>query len=62
MRLLTGDLSEVTRSYAEIGQEQGKSKQAVEQERARALEGINRHFPHLAQAVIEIRHITSQFK
>ena len=59
MSLLTGDLSEITRSYADMGKEKGKSKQGVEQERSRALDGINRHFPGLAKAVVELRHITS---
>lgn len=60
MSLLTGDLNEITRSYADMGKERGKSKQGVEQERSRALEGIERHFPGLAHAVIELRHITSE--
>lgn len=60
LSLLTGDMSEITRSYADMGREHGKSKQGVEQERSRAMEGINRHFPQLAQAVVELRHITSQ--
>lgn len=60
MALLTGDLSEITKSYAHMGREHAKTKQAVEQERFRALEAINLHFPHLAQAIIELRHITSQ--
>lgn len=59
MALLTGDLTEITRSYSDMGKEHAKSKQAVEQERSRALEGIQRHFPKLALAVIELRHITS---
>lgn len=58
--LLTGDLSEITRSYTEMGKEHARTKQAEEQSRARALEGIQRHFPQLAQALIELRHITSQ--
>lgn len=58
MSLLTGDLSEVTRSYADMGREHCKSKQAVEQERARALIGITRHFPALAKAVFELRAMT----
>ncbi len=57
--LLTGDLTEVTRSYADMGKQHGKSRQAIEQERSRALDGIARHFPPLAKAVIELRHITS---
>lgn len=60
MSLLTGDLSEVTRSYADMGKEHCRSKQGEEQSRARALEAINRHFPQLAKAVIDLRHITSQ--
>jgi predicted component of type VI protein secretion system len=60
MSLLTGDLTEITRSYADMGKAHAKSKQAVEQERSRALEGIQRHFPGLAKAVIDLRHITSQ--
>jgi ribosomal protein L18E len=58
--LLTGDLSEITKSYAEMGREHAKSKQAIEQERSRALAGIQRHFPQLAKAVIQLRHITAE--
>jgi len=60
--LLTGDLSEITKSYSEMGKEHARSKQAEEQARSRAIEAINRHFPKLAVAVIELRHITSQFE
>lgn len=60
MSLLTGDLTEITRSYSDMGKDHGRSKQGEEQARARALEAINKHFPNLAQAVIELRHITSQ--
>jgi predicted component of type VI protein secretion system len=60
MSLLTGDLSEITRSYSDMGKERAKSKQAIEQERSRALAAIQTHFPHLAKAVIELRHITSE--
>lgn len=60
--LMSGDLTEITRSYSEIGKQQGKSKQAVEQERSRALTKIQIHFPHLAKAIIELRHITSEIK
>lgn len=58
--LLTGDLSEITKSYTEMGKEHARTKQAEEQARSRAIEGIQRHFPHLATAIIELRHITSQ--
>ena len=60
MSLLTGDLTEITRPYSDMGVEQGKTKQAVEQERSRAINAITIHFPHLAKAVIELRHITSR--
>ncbi len=62
MSLLTGDLAQITRSYSDMGKERGMSKQAIEQSRSRAIEAINRHFPKLAVAVIELRHITSQFE
>jgi hypothetical protein len=45
-----------------MGKEHGRSKQGEEQARARAIEAINRHFPKLAVAVVELRHITSQFE
>src|SRR6478609_1033300 len=60
MSLLTGDLTEITRSYEEMGREHARSKQGEEQARSRALDCIQRHFPHLAKAVIELRHITSE--
>ena len=60
MALLTGDLSEITRSYQDMGKEHARTKQGEEQSRARALVAINRHFPHLAQAIIELRHITAE--
>lgn len=60
LHLLTGDMSEITKSYAEMGREHGKTKQGVEQDRSRALEAIERHWPELAQVVIELRHITSE--
>jgi hypothetical protein len=60
LSLLTGDLSEITKSYSEMGKEHARSKQGEEQSRARALAAIQNHFPKLAQAVIELRHITSE--
>lgn len=60
--LLTGDLSEITKSYTEMGKEHARSKQGEEQARARALLGIQKHFPHLAKAIIELRHITAEIE
>jgi len=62
LSLLTGDLTEITKSYADMGKEHARTKQGEEQARARAIEAIRRHFPKLAIAVIELRHITSQFE
>lgn len=62
MSLLTGDLSEITRSYADIGKESAKSKQAVQQSIERSISAIHIHFPKLAVAIIELRHITAEFK
>lgn len=59
-RLMTGDLSEITRSYAEIGKENGRTKQAVQQEIERVISHVGIHFPQLAKALIDLRHITAQ--
>lgn len=59
--LLTGDLSEITRSYEELGAERGRSKQGQQQAIERVLFALNRHFPELAKAVIELRHITAEY-
>jgi predicted component of type VI protein secretion system len=59
MALLTGDLSQITRSYADIGKESAKTKQAVQQSIERSIKAINTHFPNLAVAIIELRHITA---
>ncbi len=58
--LMTGDLSEITRSYQDIGKEQGRKKQAVQQEIERVLSALRTHFPKLAIALIELRHITAE--
>lgn len=60
MSLLTGDLTQITRSYSDMGKDHARSKQGEEQARSRALDAIHRHFPELAKAVIELRHITSE--
>lgn len=57
--LLSGDLSEITRSYENIGQQRFRSKQAVQQGSERAIDDITPHFPQLAQAIIELRSITA---
>lgn len=61
LRLLTGDLSEVTRSYADLGAEGSRSKQACQQEQERVLRAIERHYPELSAAIVQLRHITAKY-
>lgn len=59
LRLLTGDLNEITRSYADIGKENHRTKQGVQQELERVLAAIELHWPQLATAIIQLRNITA---
>lgn len=58
--LLTGDLSQITKSYASIGKSSGRTKQAVQQELERVIAYLQLHFPNLAIAIIQLRHITAE--
>lgn len=60
LRLLTGDLSEITRSYTDIGKENHRSKQAVQQSLERAIIALELHWPEVAKTVIQLRNITAQ--
>lgn len=60
IRLLTGDLSEISMSYTEQGKADGRSKQATQQELERVVIAVQRHFPLLAAAIIDIRSITAK--
>lgn len=51
LRLSTGDLSQLTASFSELGEARHRSKQAQAQEHTRALKAIARHFPELAEAI-----------
>ncbi len=51
LRLMTGDLGQLTASFAELGAERHRSKQAQAQEHERALRVIARHFPECAEAI-----------
>ena len=62
MALLTGDHSEITRSYEAMGKDRAESKQAIEQERSIAMEKIQRNFKHLAKAVLELRGLNASHK
>lgn len=54
LRLATGDLSQLTASYSEIGEARHRTKQAEQQEHARALRVVSRHFPELRSAIDEL--------
>lgn len=60
LRLLTGDLDEITRSYSDMGKENARSKQAIQQEMERVIIAIDRHWPRLSAAIIQLRSITAQ--
>ena len=54
MRISTGDLGELTRSFASRGATHNRTKQGEQQETERALAVIARHFPPLAKAISEL--------
>ena len=60
LRISTGDLSQVSASFSELGATHHRSKQAEQQETERALRVIQRHFPELAHELQELtRHFAS---
>jgi hypothetical protein len=59
LRIMSGDLSEVTRSYSDQGKTHGKSKQAEQQEMERILNVIENHYPSAAREIIKIKTITA---
>lgn len=58
--LLTGDMAAITQSYASLGREKGRSKQAHQQAVERVLKDLQTHYPQLAEAFIQLRSITAQ--
>lgn len=61
-RLLTGDLSQVTMSYTQIGKQDSRSKQATQQELERVIIAIRRHYPQLADAIVQIRNVSAKLQ
>lgn len=57
LRLSTGDLSQLTTSFRELGKKRRRSKQAEQQETERALKVITRHFPELAGAINDLKKL-----
>ena len=60
LKLLTGDMSEITRSYSNIGEQSGRTKQGVQQEEERVLIALHRHYPELGHVIIQLRGITAK--
>ena len=60
-RIMEGDLSNLTISYAELGQQTARSKQAVQQETERAIAVIERHWPKAAAVIIQQLGITANY-
>ena len=61
VRILSGDLSELTKSFSDLGKEHGTSKQAQQQQVERSLRAISLHFPRLEKALIEMRAIKASY-
>lgn len=57
LRIHTGDLSEITASFSELGAIHHRSKQAQQQETERAMRVIIRHFPEVAKQLESLKHL-----
>lgn len=60
LRLSTGDLGQITKSFSEQGAERARTKQAEQQEQERCLRVIGRHFPELRRCIEEMLHAHKQ--
>ena len=56
LRLSTGDLGQLTKTFTELGGKHNRTKQAEAQETERALRVIQRHFPEVADAIEQLLH------
>lgn len=61
VRIMSGDLSEVTRSYSEIGRSQGMSKQAAQQRQERVLRALHAHYPEVERALVSMLACTADY-
>lgn len=61
-RLLSGDLTEITRSYTEQGKQDNRTKQATQQELERVLNLLAHHYPKLKEQIIKIRHVSANLE
>lgn len=60
--LITGDLTQLTVSYEETGKIRSLDKQAVQQQLERVIIGLKLVYPDMADAIIQLRHITANVK
>jgi len=58
LRISTGDMSQLSASFTELGAQHHRTKQAEQQETERALRVIQRHFPEVAR---ELKQLTQHF-
>jgi hypothetical protein len=61
-RVMEGDLSLFSTSYAQLGAEECKSKQAVQQETERAMAILHRHYPKAAAVIVSLFGMTAEFQ
>jgi hypothetical protein len=61
-RIMEGDLDIISTSYAELGAEGCRSKQAVQQETERAMSVLDRHYPTAAAVIVQLFGMTADFK
>ncbi len=59
LHIMTGDLSAIVRSYEEEAKQRGLDKQAIQQQVERVIASLLKHFPELAKALVQLRHITA---
>lgn len=61
VRIMSGDMSELTRSYSELGKQRGCSKQGAQQLDERVLRALHGHFPEIERAIVEMRGIRAGY-
>lgn len=62
IRVWSGDLHELTRSYSEQGAQDSRSKQACQQEMERVLRALDDTYPEVAAYVKDVRCISAKWK
>jgi len=55
----TGDLKVITKSYKAMGDEEARTKQAVQQELEKTIQMMDKACPELSRAIVQLRAITA---